>query len=261
MIDLSDKRICIARFNEIALVSSFRQYIATDVVNRPDWVLIYKVSGHVKYHVNGKILDFSPGMICYMPKGASYKIERIEKGEAIRIAFEAVEDPKLPMFTEHFRNSGAFKMQFYKILSLFRTSVLAFDYRVMAAVYELLALLDKSVRMSYVGVQNSERIQAVTDFLGSNFSDSQLSLSTLAQTVGMAPSTLRSNFSKVYGMPPMHYLKLLRLNTAKSMLTATDMTMEEIAEASGFCDQFYFSKFFKANCGVSPSDYRRLHLM
>jgi len=62
-------------------------------------------------------------------------------------------------------------------------------------------------------------------------------------------------------MPPVRYLGLLRLNAAKSMLTATDRRVEEIAEAAGFSDQFYFSKCFKASCGVSPSEYRRRHLM
>lgn len=258
---LSESRLRVTDIPEIALVSSIRQYIATDVRARPHYGLLYKVSGHVKYHIDGKILDFSPGMVCYFPKGCSYRIERLEKGEAIRIAFDLLEDPGIPAFTELYKSSAALEMQFYKLVSLWRSTVQTFDYRVMAAMYELLELLDVSARMNYVGTKSRAQIKEAADFLGENFADSQLSMTALAEKVGMSVSTFRSGFAKVYGMPPVRYLGLLRLNAAKSMLTATDLRVEEIAEAAGFSDQFYFSKCFKASCGVSPSEYRRRHLM
>ena len=258
---LSGKRFCVTDVREIALVSSFKQYIATDVRERPDYGLLYKVSGHVKYHIDGKVLDFSPGMVCYFPKGCSYRIERLERGEAIRIAFDLAEDPGIDAFTELYKNNAALAMQYSKLVSLSRATVQRFDYRIMAAMYELLDMLDIAARTRYVGTMCREQIQAAAEFLGENFADPQLSMTALAERVGMSASTFRSSFAKVYGMPPVRYLGLLRLNAAKSMLTATDRRMEEIAEAAGFSDQFYFSKYFKANCGVSPSEYRRRHVM
>ena len=258
---LSESRLRVTDIHEIALVSSFKQYIATDVRSRPDYGLLYKVSGHVKYHIDGKIMDFSPGMVCYFPKGCSYRIERLEKGEAIRIAFDLFDDPGIDAFTELYKSSAALEMQFNKLVSLWRSTVQTFDYRVMAAMYELLEMMDVSARMNYVGTKSRAQIQAAAEFLGENFADPQLSIAALAEKAGMSASTFRSSFAKVYGMPPVRYLGLLRLNAAKSMLTATDRRVEEIAEAAGFSDQFYFSKCFKASCGVSPSEYRRRHLM
>ena len=38
-----------------------------------------------------------------------------------------------------------------------------------------------------------------------------------------------------------------------------DMKMNSIAVALGFCDEFHFSKVFKAKNGICPSEYKRLH--
>ena len=43
----TESRLRVTDIHEIALVSSFKQYIATDVRSRPDYGLLYKVSGHV----------------------------------------------------------------------------------------------------------------------------------------------------------------------------------------------------------------------
>ena len=42
----------------------------------------------------------------------------------------------------------------------------------------------------------------------------------------------------------------------KGLLKDTNMTVKEIAEKTGFIDQFYFSKCFKNYCGITPSPYK-----
>ena len=90
-----------------------------------------------------------------------------------------------------------------------------------------------------------------------HYADADLNLSGMAMRNGMSVSTLRRYFNLVYGMPPVRFLTILRLNAAKSMLSATEKSVGEIAALSGFNDQFYFSKCFKENCGVAPTEYRK----
>ena len=35
------------------------------------------------------------------------------------------------------------------------------------------------------------------------------------------------------------------------------MPVSEVSERLGFCDQFYFSRYFKKRCGESPLKYRK----
>jgi len=257
MASFNESKICITKIYDIVPVNSFKQYIATDVTDKPCYGLSYKVSGNVNFHSNGKIMEFSPGMVCYFPKGVSYQIERLESGEAIQIDFDVAQDPGLELFTSKFKSHEAIGMSFQKLVDMSRISIQEFDYHIVAMVYELLNLLDESARMSYIGVKCREQISSAANYLGEHYADADLNLAELAVRNGMSVSTFRRNFSRVYGMPPIKYLSILRLNAAKSMLTATDMSMEQVAALTGFNDQFYFSKCFKEKCGISPSEYRK----
>ena len=47
-----------------------------------------------------------------------------------------------------------------------------------------------------------------------------------------------------------------RIIEAKKMLAKNELTIAEIALALNYSDQSYFSRAFKRNCGLAPSEYR-----
>ena len=53
------------------------------------------------------------------------------------------------------------------------------------------------------------------------------------------------------------YLTSLRLQKAKTLLKEPNLSIQEIAEQSGYTDYFYFTKVFKKAEGISPSKYRK----
>ena len=50
------------------------------------------------------------------------------------------------------------------------------------------------------------------------------------------------------------------MNRAKELLATTDMKLWEIAEETGFSDQFYFSRQFKKHTGMPPAFYAKGHV-
>jgi AraC-like DNA-binding protein len=52
-------------------------------------------------------------------------------------------------------------------------------------------------------------------------------------------------------------LRRERINQAKKRLIETDDSIAEIAEQTGYYDQFYFSRDFKRMTTVTPSGYRQ----
>jgi len=66
-------------------------------------------------------------------------------------------------------------------------------------------------------------------------------------------------FRQIVGLTPARYGLELRVGTAAQWLAHTPRTMEEIAAATGFTDRFHFSRIFKAQFGVPPGQYRRMH--
>lgn len=64
-------------------------------------------------------------------------------------------------------------------------------------------------------------------------------------------------FSAATGISPGKYLSEIRMYHAKLLLACGDTPMEIIAGACGYSCANYFSKVFKKNTGLTPSDYAR----
>lgn len=260
MIDLSAQPFKLSNINEILLVNSFRQEIPTSIQNIRHHLLLYKLSGHVIFHINGEDMDFSPGTVCYFPPGTSYNFDRLKKGEAIHLGFETSEPTTIRAFSAKFRTCEQLGLQFQKIVSLSRSSIQSFDYRIMAETYQLLDMIVRAARSNPLSHQKQDSINAIASYLQEHLSEPDLHLSAVASQFGMSVSSFRSQFSQIFGIPPIRYLTILRLNTAKSLLINSDYSTAQIASMSGFNDQFYFSRCFKENLGISPTEYRKKHL-
>lgn len=81
-------------------------------------------------------------------------------------------------------------------------------------------------------------------------------ISSICGTLGISRSTLHRLFVKSCGISPGTYLINYRIARAKEMLEH-GLTVKSTALSSGFRDPMYFSKFFKAAIGVTPSEYRK----
>lgn len=81
----------------------------------------------------------------------------------------------------------------------------------------------------------------------------------LAVLCGMGEDYFIRRFREGMGMTPARFGREHRIALAAEWLTATDRTLEDIAEAGGFTDRFHFSRVFKARLGQAPGAYRRMH--
>ncbi len=84
----------------------------------------------------------------------------------------------------------------------------------------------------------------------------QLSTEALAEHAFVSKSTLEKHFRQELGLSVHEYLSNEVLFKASQLLRNSDMSIHDISEALGFCDQFYFSKRFKEKFGKSPKDFR-----
>ena len=78
-----------------------------------------------------------------------------------------------------------------------------------------------------------------------------------ASNVGLSVSQFARRFKQCLNMTPCEYLCELKLNKSEQLLTDTDLSVKLISELCGFCNEYYFSQFFKKRTGVSPSKFRK----
>lgn len=83
-----------------------------------------------------------------------------------------------------------------------------------------------------------------------------LSLTTLAQETGAHPVQLARAFRKYYGYSVGEYVRKLRVDYAYSQLISSQLSVVDIALATGFCDQAHFCRTFKRLTGMNPTELR-----
>jgi transcriptional regulator GlxA family with amidase domain len=84
----------------------------------------------------------------------------------------------------------------------------------------------------------------------------ELSLSDFAQSVNLSVWRLSHIFKSDVGVPPIKYLRLLRMERAKNLLESSFLSVKEIAYQVGLNDESHFVRDFKATYGSSPACYR-----
>jgi len=84
----------------------------------------------------------------------------------------------------------------------------------------------------------------------------ELSLAEFAQSVNLSVWRLCHIFKSDVGMPPIRYLRLLRMERAKSLLESSFLSVKEIAFQVGLNDESHFVRDFKSTYGYSPAHYR-----
>lgn len=87
--------------------------------------------------------------------------------------------------------------------------------------------------------------------------DQSLTVASLAEQNNVNRNRLSYVFRRHAGMGPAEYILKYRMDMAEQMLLANEASVQQIAETVGIADPFYFSRVFKKQNGVSPSEYRQ----
>lgn len=79
----------------------------------------------------------------------------------------------------------------------------------------------------------------------------------LADEVGLSVRQVERLFQRYVGQTPTEYYIALRLSHARELLRQTNVTVLEVAMATGFASQSHFAQSYRAAHGLNPSDERR----
>ncbi|UUZ78762.1 helix-turn-helix transcriptional regulator [Paenibacillus sp. P26] len=84
----------------------------------------------------------------------------------------------------------------------------------------------------------------------------QLKTSHIAEHFGYNAKYLSHLFSKVAGVPLKRFILQQKIEAASSLLTDTNMTINEIALQLGYNDSQHFMKSFKQMTNLTPTGFR-----
>ena len=83
-----------------------------------------------------------------------------------------------------------------------------------------------------------------------------LKIDDIADAMGMSRSVLYIKIKQQLGMTPIDFVRHVRIMRACELLKDTDESLSSVAFAVGFSDPKYFSKVFKRETGIVPTEYR-----
>lgn len=84
----------------------------------------------------------------------------------------------------------------------------------------------------------------------------RLTVEELADRAGLSPRQLHRKFREVFGLSVQEFLVKTRIQAASETLLKSDLSIAQIANDYGFCDQSAFTQLFRKHMGMTPRRFR-----
>ncbi len=257
---MQSKNICkfITAANQDRLeVRRFIYESDADTMKTAQWLESHRVmlisSGKGTAEIDKKGWDFTVGSLIFAFSGEEIFIEPKGKCEFLYIDFGGARAESL--FVRFGINKAARVQNGFDGLiplwhdSLRRASEMNLD---LAAEGVLLYTFSRLLKDTD---EKSTLISRILEITEGNFTDSALSISTIAEELSYNAKYISHTFKEKMDVSYSEYLRTLRVKYAVSLLEHGIDSVKNIAFLSGFTDPMYFSTVFKKMVGVSPKEY------
>ncbi len=221
--------------------------------------LTFRLSGKISILPDGadKKLYSDKNCITYVPKGCSYATEILEDGKMLIMHFETDNNiPDLFPFVYRPTYPIAFENMFRSLLDRSRNVGNTWDYSCLSMAYEIFANLHHEFSERY-GKSIPKRMRNIKDFIDEHYCDRNITIPRLSDSCGISAVYFRKEFKECFGVSPLEYIKNVRIENAKGLLSTGLYTVSEVATRCGFDSISYFSYEFKRKCGESPAEFAK----
>ncbi|MFX3633873.1 MAG: helix-turn-helix domain-containing protein [Candidatus Pristimantibacillus sp.] len=111
------------------------------------------------------------------------------------------------------------------------------------------------IRVLQHRTEEMNRLSVIQHYVENSLHTS-IKLEQMAEAVHLHPNYFISYFKKHFGVSPLKYVNRKRTDRAKLLLSTTSLSVKEIADQTGFKETNHFTKFFRKETSLSPTDYR-----
>lgn len=225
--------------------------------------LVFPLAGSSRYTVNGIPYVLEPGIVLHT--GPNMEISKEVLGDKywryalIHYQISHTEVSQFPLFNENFlvyigSNTRIADLtsqlnQIYATpssMSVFKSKVLF-----MNLVEEMIVSGKRQLHDD-----NTELMVQAVEYIRQNYAD-PISVAKISSMFGLERRRFSYLFEKHTGMGPSSYLTECRIRRSKELLRTCECPISQVAECVGYADSFYFSRLFKRQTGLSPTEFRK----
>lgn len=103
--------------------------------------------------------------------------------------------------------------------------------------------------------KTKDKFDIILDYVNHNFTSSDISLGKIGDIFYYTEKHLSYLFVSKMGVKFTKYVNDLRIHYAKRLIECGAKNVTELAFKCGYTDRYYFSKIFKKNTGLTPTEY------
>ena len=121
-------------------------------------------------------------------------------------------------------------------------------------------LLENDEQKTEISDNDLTYVEKAIKYMNKNIC-SKLTLEEISDTLFISKHHFLRLFKRITGYPPITYFMKIKINRAAELLTTTHIPIFKISEILSFSNQAHFSRKFKLYMSVSPSSYRKQHIL
>lgn len=234
---------------------------------RDFYVFHFVVSGRGYFKVKDKVFELKKGDGFLVPAGIlfEYYAEPSDPYEYYWVGFNGVNSEEI------LQNLGFLKDDCYvrpaedfETMKQFMVDLCDYDenvkqnyLRILGDFYKVLGYLSNNNPIFEASTSSSSIMKKLMLFIENNYADN-ITVENMAEYVNLHRSNVYRLFKCVYNTSPQKFLADYRIDRALYLLKNSQMSIKEIAYATGFSDPSYFCKMFKKKHLKTPQEARKL---
>ena len=235
---------------------------------RLDYQILYIASGKAHFYFNGTEEIVSAGnMVIYRPKEEQrYYYYGVDHTEVYWVHFTGNDVKNIlrkygisdDMHVIHTGTSLIYKQLFQQMIQELKLCKEDYEELLVHHLKHLLILIHRIINAKPRGKNHllMEEMDSAVRYFHKNYNQ-PINIEEFAASQHMSVSWFIRNFKEYTNSTPAQYLLSLRISNAQTLLETTSYNVTEIADIVGYDNPLYFSRIFKKQSGMSPSEFRK----
>ncbi|TYS70338.1 AraC family transcriptional regulator [Sutcliffiella horikoshii] len=225
--------------------------------------LVYVTEGKVQYQVEERVMHLTKGDLLLIPSTStrSWKNDKDAGHRKYTVVFERSETTYQNFIKDEIilfkpRKSAYYEQRLTFLNEQWHSKRLFHEELSQNILLELLIMSAQERAEWHTSPVKESSVRNMQDYILQHYRRN-ITIEELASLIGVTPNYVTVLFKEVLGITPIQYLHQTRINNAWNLISTTKMTIKEIAEHLGYCDQSYFNRMFKKWMGIPPSQVKK----
>ena len=221
--------------------------------NRADHIIGINLSGFDHHDLGYKYMDLEPEFIYFFNQKDDFYAEVQEAGYCYSIHFTTTE----PITTDSFCkkvNNAAEIVQLIQQVERARLNSPDNELQLCSEFYRVCSKFKDLMDTPYS--RRDSRIAQAKESIDLHFKEINC-VDSAVDLTGISRRRFGDLFKQQFGRSPGEYVLHKKIRYSQELLRLGNLSVAEVAELSGFCDVYYFSRMFKKITGITPGEFRK----